>query len=80
MSCNSCARIADIEMNVVLPFSKFIKSLLKSELELIGPGRVGAGRSLKTHQNLPCCLHVLFAPGNVIIYNDKVSVRQKTLY
>lgn len=49
MSCNSCARIADIEMNVVLPFSKFIKSLLKSDLELIGEGEREASKFIKTY-------------------------------
>lgn len=34
MSCNSCAIIADIETNVLLPFSKFIKAEVRFGVNL----------------------------------------------
>lgn len=34
----------------------------------------------KTHQNLPCHLHPLFAPASVIIYSKRISVKQMPVY
>lgn len=75
MSCNSCAILADIETNMLLPFSKFIKAEVRFGVNLMG-GKNNPQRA----SNLFYYLHFLFVSGSVITCNDKVLVQQYTFY
>lgn len=82
MSCNSCARATDIEMNVLLPFSKFIRSLSKSNfgVDLRKKEKKNQAPKFTTHRNLPYYLYSLFAPASVIIYSERISMKHWRLY
>lgn len=75
MSCNSCVILADIETNMLLPFSKFIKAEIR-----FGANLRGEKKNPRRATYLFYNLHFLFLPGSVIICNDKVLMKQNTFY
>lgn len=80
MSYNSCARAADIEMNVLLPFSKFIRSLSKSYFGVDLKKKKNPNPKIQDSSKPTLPLYPLFAPADVIIYSERISVEQSRLY